>query len=216
MLVELDHVFVCTAVGAPEGEELVRFGLREGPANRHEGQGTANRRFSFRNAMLELVWVYDENEARNEATRRTLLWERWAGRNGTSNPFGICVRPGRGEKGTSAFSGWEYRPTYLPSPLSMEIGEGGLEEPMWVYLGFLSRAQREQHFAEHSSGVREITGLVLTSTAPLQSEASRVVREAKVLAARMGSEPLLEIEFDGGVRGRVEDFRPRLPVVFRF
>jgi hypothetical protein len=35
MRVELDHLFVCTAPGAPEAEELIRFGLREGPPNQH-------------------------------------------------------------------------------------------------------------------------------------------------------------------------------------
>ena len=48
MRIELDHLFVCAAPGAPEAEELVRFGLREGPPNQHPGQLTANRRFAFR------------------------------------------------------------------------------------------------------------------------------------------------------------------------
>ena len=51
MAIELDHLFVCTAPGAPEAEELIRFGLREGPPNQHPGQGTACHRFSFANAM---------------------------------------------------------------------------------------------------------------------------------------------------------------------
>jgi hypothetical protein len=33
MRIELDHLFVCTAPGAPEAEEPVRFGLCEGPPN---------------------------------------------------------------------------------------------------------------------------------------------------------------------------------------
>lgn len=83
MVIELDHVFICTDPGAPEAEELVRFGLREGPPNRHPGQGTANRRFGFANAMIELFWVNDAREAQSECTRRTLLWERWSGREGS-------------------------------------------------------------------------------------------------------------------------------------
>jgi hypothetical protein len=54
MQIELDHLFVCTAPGAPEAETLVQFGLHEGPSNQHPGQGTACRRFSFANAMIEL------------------------------------------------------------------------------------------------------------------------------------------------------------------
>jgi hypothetical protein len=52
MRIELDHLFVCASPGAPEAEKLVEFGLQEGPPNQHPGQGTANRRFSFANAMI--------------------------------------------------------------------------------------------------------------------------------------------------------------------
>ena len=93
MQIELDHLFVCTDPGAPEAEKLVQFGLHEGPPNQHPGQGTACRRFSFINAMIELFWVSDEREAQSQSTRRTLLWERWSRRKGNASPFGICVRP---------------------------------------------------------------------------------------------------------------------------
>jgi hypothetical protein len=63
MQIELDHLFVCTALGAPEAEKLVQFGLHEGPPNQHPGQGTACRRFSFANAMIELFWVSEAREA---------------------------------------------------------------------------------------------------------------------------------------------------------
>jgi hypothetical protein len=73
MTVELDRAFVCTALDAPEADLLVAFGLAEGTPNTHPGQGTANRRFYFRNAMLELVWVRDEREARSPLVAPTRL-----------------------------------------------------------------------------------------------------------------------------------------------
>lgn len=54
---EVDHVFVSASRGAPEARKLIELGLLEGSPNRHPGQGTANRRFFFANAMLELSWV---------------------------------------------------------------------------------------------------------------------------------------------------------------
>ncbi len=60
---ELDHVFVCTARDAPEAERLRALGLVEGTSNVHHGQGTANRRFFFANAMLELLWVHDPHRS---------------------------------------------------------------------------------------------------------------------------------------------------------
>jgi hypothetical protein len=216
MRFELDHLFVCTASGGPEAEKLIEFGLHEGPPNRHLGQGTANRRFAFANAMIELLWVSDASEAQNQSTRRTLLWERWSGREHNASPFGICLRPVDSQDAAPPFPTWEYRPAYLPDPLVMHIGDVGIEEPMWVYLSFMRRAQREQWFIEHPIGIREITGLTLTSPVPLRSPVAQKIVESGVLSARTGATSLLEIEFDSNRRNEHVDFRPHLPLVFQF
>jgi hypothetical protein len=205
---ELDHLFVCTASDAPEAEPLNQFGLREGPPNQHPGQGTACRRFAFVNAMIELLWVSNPTEAQNEITGRTLLWERWSDREGNACPFGICLRPTDSQHaGPPPFTSWEYRPAYLPDPLVMHVGEAGIEEPMWVYMSFMKRAQRGQWFIEHPIGIREITGLTLTTATPPRSEASQKVVESGILATRTGPTSLLEIEFDGNRRQTQIDFQ---------
>jgi hypothetical protein len=216
MRIELDHLFVCTSPGAPEGEKFVQFGLHEGPPNQHPGQGTANRRFAFTNAMIELFWVSDASEAQSQSARRTLLWERWSGREHNASPFGVCLRPVDPQDTGLPFPAWEYRPAYLPDPLVMHIGDVGIEEPMWVYLSFMRRAQREQWFIEHAIGIREITGLTLTTPVPLRSNVSQKIVESGILATRTGATSLLEIEFDGNRRKEQMDFRPHLPFVFHF
>src|SRR5579872_1343152 len=123
MRFELDHLFVCTAPGAPEVEELVELGLNEGPPNHHPGQGTASRRFPFANAMIEFLWVSDASEAQSKRTQRTLLSERWLGRETEASPFGICLRPADADSTGSPFPAWKYRPTYLPDPLFMYVGD---------------------------------------------------------------------------------------------
>jgi hypothetical protein len=216
MRIELDHIFVCTEPGAPEAEELVRFGLREGPPSQHPGQGTANRRFSFKNAMLELLWLSNAKEAQSEPTRRTQLWERWSGRKAAASPFGICLRPAQSESGEPPFPAWEYRPAYLPDPLAMFIGEAGVEEPMWIFMGFMRRAQREKYFIEHPAGIREMTGVALVSPVLLHSAVSKMVLDSGVITTRReGTESHLEIEFDGGRRKEIVDFRPQLPLIFK-
>ena len=42
---EFDHLFICVDSPAKEADALIEFGLTEGSANVHPGQGTANRRF---------------------------------------------------------------------------------------------------------------------------------------------------------------------------
>ncbi len=214
MRIELDHLFVCTAPGAPEAEKFVQFGLHEGPPNQHPGQGTANRRFAFANAMIELFWVSDASEAQSQSARRTLLWERWSGREYNASPFGICLRPVDPQDTGLPFPAWEYRAAYLPDPLVMHIADVGIEEPMWVYLSFMRRAQREQWFIEHPIGIREITGLTLTTPVPLRSNVSQKIVESGILATRTGATSLLEIEFDGNWRKEQMDFMPHLPFIF--
>jgi hypothetical protein len=215
MSMELDHLFVCTAPGAPEAERLVQFGLQEGPPNQHPGQGTACRRFAFANAMIELLWVSDAAEAQSDGARPTLLWERWSGRESGACPFGICLRPADSNTTEPQFPAWEYRPPYLPEPLCLQIGEAGVEEPMWVYLSFMRRAQREQWFSDHPIGIREVTGLTLVTPTPLRSAASQTIVESGLLATRSGATSLLEIEFDSRRRNQSVDFRPHLPFVFK-
>jgi hypothetical protein len=165
--------------------------------------------------MIEFVWVSDEKEAQNARSRPTLLWERWSGREGNASPFGFCLRPDGSQIQEPPFPAWEYRPAYLPDPLVMHIGEAGVEEPMWVYLNFMRRVDREQKFVEHPIGIRKITGLTLTTPKQLRSIASKRIVESGILSTRIGARSLVEIEFDSNRRKMVGDFRPHLPLVFQ-
>ena len=113
MALHLHHAFVFTAVGAPEAEGLLNAGLVEGSPNTHPGQGTANRRIFFERGFLELFWVHDEHEAQSPLTAPTKLWDRWAGRGRTANPFGICLSSADGVDSNLPFPTWAYRPKLL-------------------------------------------------------------------------------------------------------
>jgi hypothetical protein len=216
---ELDHIFIWTTTGAPEAERLIAFGLTEGAPNVHPGQGTANRRFFFHNAMLELVWVCDPAEIQSESIRRTQLWERWSGRAQGASPFSICLRPARPDVEGLPFPAWEYRPPYLPAPWSIHVGEGvPLAEPMWFYLGFVGRggaARGRPQPVQHPVGLREVTRLRVTGPWVDQpSPVAEAVRRTGAVTFEPGPEHLLEVRFDQEAAGRRTDFRPVLPLVF--
>jgi hypothetical protein len=97
----------------------------------------------------------------------------------------------------------------------MHVGEAGIEEPMWIYLSFMRRVRREQWFIGHPIGIREITGITLTTPRPLRSKVSQKIVESGILATRTEATSLLEIEFDGNRRKEHMDFRPHLPVIRR-
>jgi hypothetical protein len=222
MPVELDHVFICTAVGAPEADQLIAFGLTEGSPNRHPGQGTANRRFFFENAFLELLWVENPAEAQCDLVRRTGLWERWARRGRDVSPFGVGLRPIPGAEAVVPFQAWEYRPPYLPEPLAIHMADNSdrLREPLLFFLEFGRRpnpddpARRQPR--EHVAGVQAITRLQIAGQAGISPELRSVEGQCASLRFAAASESLMEIGFDGERKGRTVDFRPTLPLMLRW
>jgi Glyoxalase-like domain len=216
MNAELDHVFVCCDVGAPEASLLVQRGFVEGSPNSHDGQGTANRRFFFSNAYLELLWVNDPAEAQREDVLPTQLWERWSRRTEGACPFGIVFRPGVDSTAEVPFTCWSYRPPYLPSELSIEVvREITTSEPLIFYLPFARhRDPTGREPTTHSAGIDRIVNVSVTI--PLAHEPSENfarVLDAGLLSLRRGPEYLLELDFEGEGRSSL-DLRPRLPLLF--
>lgn len=212
---DIDHVFIRASRAAPEADLLHAAGFTEGSGNRHPGQGTANRRFFFRNAFVELLWVDDETEAAGPATRRTQLKERLGGTDDGVSPFGICFRPGIGAA-SAPFPVWDYTPAYLPPGMAIGIGDHvPLQEPLWFYF---ERGQAPQgQPLDHANGACSITRVTVTlpHAQPL-SDAARAAAQTGLVELIDGAQHAMEIEFDGGASGRRLDFRPALPLIVRF
>ena len=223
MTVEFDHLFICTAVNAPEADQLVAFGLTEGTSSIHPGQGTSNRRFFFRNGMLEFLWVHDESEVQSPIITPTKLGERWQYRSTEYSPFGICFRPSKQNTVTQLpMATWKYHPPYLPPALHIDIAsDTGNSEPMLFLLPFGSRPdampiERHQPLI-HSCGFGEITAVRITlPQCELMSCAVQAVQEAGLISFYTGTEHLAEIEFDCGGEGKSLDFQPTLPLRFQW
>ncbi len=215
----LDHVFVCCSVDAPEADALVRLGLKEGSGNKHFGQGTACRRFFFRNAYLELLWVHDPVLARDTSTIRTRLWERWSGRKSGACPFGVVFRP----KGTGLaeppFPSWSYHPSYLPPDIAIEVAIGTLlTEPEMFYWGHPRRPEDMRgEPMDHAIPLRDMTRVSVGhpgATPP--SAAARAAAATGLIAFPSATEHVMVLEFDGPAERNTADLRPELPLVIKW
>ena len=214
---EFDHIFICVQPGAREAEVLKEFGFAEGSENTHPGQGTANRRFFFRNSVIELLYLHNSAEARSERTNRTNLYERLTSTNNEASPFGICFRPTSPTEQVP-FPSWRYTPIYLPKDWCIYIGNAPISEPMWFFSPFGLRpeqlpVQRQQPL-EHPNGLRNITSIRITTphadTLSSPAVAANGIISFEFAAAR---EHLAVIGFDEESKGRRHDFRPQLPLV---
>lgn len=220
---ELDHLFIWTSVGAPEADLLVRFGLTEGAPNTHPGQGTACRRFFFRNAYLELLWVHDAAEVQSNAVRPLHLWERWSHRADGACPFGFIFRPASRSNRPLPCATWEYRPPYLPEPLSIQVAKNAdvLSEPMLFLLPLAGRpdsyAADKRQPLDHAASLSQISRIELTDPRTAESSPElEAVSGAGLVRLRNGSEHLVELGFDGERQAHHADLRPALPLILRW
>jgi hypothetical protein len=208
---ELDHVIIFCNVGAPEAGALTDQGLHEGPGNSHPGQGTANRRFFFPNAYLELLWIENSMEAQGPEVRVTRLWERWQQRAAGACPFGLVFRPGL-KAPADAPASWTYVPRYFPPGFSIEVARDiPANEPLLFYLPFAKASLVENiELADDTVHIGPITSATvhLPQTDSL-SPALNALVAAGVVTVEPAREYLLDL-FHAGGPSQVLDLRPQL------
>lgn len=194
----LDHIFICSGVGAPESQALLDAGFVEGSRNVHPGQGTANRRFFFERGFLELLWVHDESEATSALTRPTRLWERWSRRVGRANPFGICFSSPSKADHPLPFDSWAYEPAYLPQSKRINFARGtALSEPELFALSWPQPpANRAPQPTEHRLPLASMLGVsVGMADTEHFSAPMRAARDAGLIRIHGSAKPELLIEF---------------------
>ncbi len=218
---EIDHIFIRSQYGAPEAELLKNFGLTEASANIHLGQGTANRRFFFKNLFLELLYVNNSEDVQSEISQPTQLYQRLKNDNTQVSPFGFCFRPQNTLQTSAPFLSWQYQPAYLPTHLHVDIAQNlSVSEPMWFYLSFATRPdqatpERQQPF-QHYNGLSEITLIKLHIPQLLENLTVQEVQHIENFELVDSESHLLEITFDHGKQSFTHDFRPNLPLVFHY
>lgn len=229
---EFDHLFLCVPPKAQDADLLISAGFTEGTANRHPGQGTANRRFFFDNAFIELLYVEEIDELQSPLTKPLRLDERLHRTEAGISPFGLCFRPtdeADVANGIAPFAGWRYKPGYLPAHLHIDVADAPLEEPMWFYLSFGERpdtAERaRQENRVHKNGVSEITSVNVSGypLTELSDAAKAIVQCSRDPAVMIGNDldgsagknrdHLVELVFDHHKQKQIRDFRPQLPLV---
>jgi len=185
-------------VGGPEAEDLLEAGLVEGSSNTHVGQGTSNRRFFFESGFLELLWVHDEREAQSALTAPTKLWDRWADRGRTTNPFGLCFSSADGADSILPFPSWAYRPDYFSDGRHilfadhLPLSEPEVFVPSWPQV----QSSPKTEPMTHPLGLFEMRSVLVGLLDPTSISSSlRAIRDAGLVKIHQSAAPELVIEF---------------------
>ncbi|MEM1330219.1 MAG: VOC family protein [Planctomycetota bacterium] len=227
---DVDHVFLFSEQDGPEAELFEAAGFIVWPrTNQHSDQGTTGRYIYLDNVYIELLWVHDEALAEANIPRANSDFNRrqaWSGDPGVS-PIGIGLRDHRYEELAPAAE-YAYKADWMgPQPenvLGVFTPSDRLNEP-WVFRmpNHWTREPRtrfEGEWAErlnHPNGARRLTEAVFELPQDELSEPLRIMEGDGRFRFLTGSENhLVTLTFDEGAQGRVEDFRPALPLVIRY
>lgn len=214
-MTSIDHFYVFAKRGAPEQQRLLARGLQVGMRRDHQGQGTRNICFSFADCYLELLWIDDQEEAHNDASKPLRLLERSNWRESHASPFGICLRSDI-DTATPPFAHWDYRPAYLPDGMAIAIARSSdaIEEPMLFLIDRAFEPFGETHllsrFTLHSL-------LLTTPTSPTTNPVPS--RGVPRFEAVHGDEHLMTVTLqneNSEVGSQQLDLRPELPLVLRW
>lgn len=213
MAIELDHFFILTGPGAPQADLLSAIGLVEGPANDHPGQGTANRRFFFSNATLELIYIRDTHEAATGPGSRLRFADRAADAN--TSPFGMIVRTIPGSTGVP-FPGWHYYPEYFPDDQCFLVGENAdvLEEPLCICMP--TDLPRPKNLLHPENPLKVVTELIVSVPVGRPSVVLDTVARCDGITLRLNEPHGLELVFNHGETRQSKDMTPDLPLTVRW
>ncbi len=211
MNLELDHCFILVEPEARVADLLVSAGFQEGPGNTHKGQGTSNRRFYFRNGMLEFLWVHDADEAVNGPGSGLRLVER--GNNPYASPFGVILHRTDNASLDMPFSGWKYQPDYFDPPRAFHVGANSSElaEPLCIYVPFVEPGCSPRKPVEDTK--KKISSVKIHVPSGPVDGVTGVAASADRLMIARGREHLMEVILDDSERSQSQDFRPDIPLI---
>jgi hypothetical protein len=226
---EVDHLMIHVAPGAPERAALVEAGFTIAPgANEHEGQGSASVMVELANGFLELVWRDTSVSVLPSLAKVAQRYERQsAWRSSGWAPLGLGFHRAPGAPDSLPFPVRAVRAPWMAPGVSIEIASAADDSAgprLWVVPKAMAADGRGESDSErrrlsesaalrHANGAGRITAVTVTAPARAWSHEMDAIAAASPVVFRRGEAWLLEVTFDRGRQHLTRDLRPALPLV---
>lgn len=235
---EVDHFNIWVENPTEAKTRLTELGFVAVPdslSRIHQGQGTAGRYFYFLNNYLEFIFVYDENELKENNIQNPQLdfKERANSVKNSTSPFSIALSVKDYSIEKIPFEKVKYHQDWMEENASIYSAKSSkthLKEPS-VFVVYpeiqsdrfetmqdLVKIPEEyalwREFFKHPNGAKKVTAITITSTdLDISTPTMRALNGIKDLTIKSGSEHLMEIFFDENIQGKTYDLRPELPLI---
>lgn len=217
-LLEVDRVFVYTTAKGEVISALEEIGFNcPNCLVRNAKRGTISHIVFFENAYLELLWIEDEKTVEQcEAQRDIRIVARSHWQQTGASPFGLGLRC------KADLPELENLNPFIHFAAENLSSTG--EPVCFVVPDFITltswldcTSKKHQQLVSHPLGVKNLTNVEITINNYKElTETLKMLARNGVVTIVRGMYPLLELTFDNGVKGRVLDVRPVLPILFKY
>ncbi|WP_299626578.1 VOC family protein [uncultured Tenacibaculum sp.] len=233
----IDHLNIWVKHPQKAKNRLIELGFTAIPdslSKVHKGQGTAGKYFYFLNGYLEFIYVYDQKELEQNASKNKDLdfIERSNFDNNNALPFSVALQLKDYNTEKIPFEKIQYHQDWMEEDSNIYAAKNSktnLKEPsiFVVYpviqydkfntLEDLQKIPEEyalwRTFYKHENGAQKITKVIITSSdLDLNSETIKTVNQIEDVTVKNGAEYLMELYFDDNKQGKSFDLRPELPL----
>ncbi|MFK8104321.1 MAG: VOC family protein [Saprospiraceae bacterium] len=234
----LDHVNVWVKDPVKAKKKLEDLGFKAVPdslSQVHTGQGTTGRYFYFLNTYLELIYIYDEAEFKeNINTNQSLdFLERSKSPANGYLPFGVALKMNPYDKTKIPFTTVRYHQDWMGKGNSIYAAQNSKlkkEEPsvFVIYpeieyehfenIDSLKRIPEEysiwRTFYQHENGAENVSKVkIYTDKLDKESSTIKSINAIENVEVITGKEYLMELYFDHQRQKKTYDLRPDLPLI---
>jgi len=236
--IAVDHVNIWVEHPDRAKEKLTQIGFASVPdslSEVHRGQGTSGRYFHFLNSYLELIFVEDTTEFKQNARTNEQLdfIERSNFKKNGASPFSVALKLKKYIPENIPFSTVQYHQEWMGEKqciYSAKASKEYLKEPsIFVVYPEIESEQFDQlsdveripeayafarDFYKHPNGAQKLTKILIHAPkAKSRSKAFEAINKLESLEFKNGGKYVMELHFDENRQGKTFDLRPDLPLI---
>lgn len=203
----IDHIFIFTDIHEEITDELMSFGLTPNDSRIHEGQGTANRTFSFENFFLEIVWVHNEQEIKSDSVKPSGLRQRAEFSANTYSPFGLIIV--NDEESDPLFKeAFKYQPDYFPPGMAFDVIQNDVQAdlPWTCRMPFKREGNSRRPTVNHKNGMHTLTNAIFEYAGTGGEDFIAQFKNEETMQFKKSDKAWLTLIFDNGRQNKTVNF----------
>jgi hypothetical protein len=227
---QLDHIFIWVNKDSPEIDIFRKAGFTSVISGVHKGQGTAGKYIFFLNFYIELLYIYDENEAANNLDNfgcDYIMRSKWY--QNKSSSFGLGLKMTSFDQKKIPFSFKVYKSSWMRDRgLLMATNNQNIYDPL-VFVVFpnmefpyynsieeMLTDNKPDDFKQnhiHANGIKTLTSykIITTSTSEIIETIAK-----NGIKIENGKSEKLELTFDNQLKKQEIDLQPSLPIILKY